>query len=195
MDITKTIFDRLEHHRFLKYDEDQKVWRTLHPLAVRDKIGHALRFSNRKGQGTASASRRKIRRSPSASSQSTFDSCESGMSSSYRSACASPLPNRSVSTNLTPSGDYYEMVQLAAQMDIRGIDVGVGKDNNNMAYSYGGQHPRLPSMVMIPPKQSESVLDFRPFEEDPEDEDLSWILKIPLLEVNENNEIFFVKQS
>ncbi|CAB9514922.1 expressed unknown protein [Seminavis robusta] len=62
MDITKEIFDRLQTHRFLKYNEDTDMWETLHPLAVRDKIGHALRFSNRKG---SSAIRKQVRRSTS----------------------------------------------------------------------------------------------------------------------------------
>lgn len=52
MDITKEIFDSLQSRRFLKFNEDTNLWETLHPLAVRDKIGHALRFSNRKGAST-----------------------------------------------------------------------------------------------------------------------------------------------
>lgn len=59
MDITKQIFDSLQSRRFLKFNEDTNLWETLHPLAVRDKIGHALRFSNRKG---ASTIRNKVRR-------------------------------------------------------------------------------------------------------------------------------------
>lgn len=52
MEVTKEIFDRLQSRRFLKYNEETDLWETLHPLAVRDKIGHALRFSNRKGNTT-----------------------------------------------------------------------------------------------------------------------------------------------
>ena len=59
MDITKQIFDSLQSRRFLKFNEDTNLWETLHPLAVRDKIGHALRFSNRKGATTI---RNKVRR-------------------------------------------------------------------------------------------------------------------------------------
>lgn len=65
MDITKQIFDRLQSRRFLKFNDDTDMWETLHPLAVRDKIGHALRFSNRKGSGTI---RNKVRSSGSLSS-------------------------------------------------------------------------------------------------------------------------------
>jgi len=52
MDVTKTIFDSLQSRRFLKFNDETGMWETLHPLAVRDKIGHALRFSNRRGGST-----------------------------------------------------------------------------------------------------------------------------------------------
>jgi len=62
MEVTKEIFDKLQTRRFLKYNEETDMWETLHPLAIRDKIGHALRFSNRKG---SNAIRKQVRRSTS----------------------------------------------------------------------------------------------------------------------------------
>lgn len=184
MDITKEIYDRLENHRFLKFDDEQKVWQTLRPLAVRDKIGHALRFSNRKGQGSASA-RKKIRRTISGSSQSTFDSCDSGWDSSFRSNTMSPLPN----------AEYSEMVQLAAQMDIHRTSNGSTKDIEEMS-SYCRTSGRLPpSLVSIPTSNDDGVLDYRTLDKESDDDDLAWILQIPLLEVNpETNKIYFVQQ-
>lgn len=171
MDITKEIFHKLEHHRFLKFDEEQKCWHTLHPLAVRDKIGHALRFSNRKGQGQSAKGR--ICRSPSGSSQSTFDSSDSGS--------MLPVPP-STSLKYELSTDYYEMVQLAAER-------GILKDD-----AYRASQPKVSSLVSFARDSDESILDYRTLETDAEC-DLSWILKIPLLEVNtKTNKIYFVQQ-
>ena len=44
MAVTKKVFDLLQasSRRFLKLNEETRQWEVLHPLAIRDKIGHAL---------------------------------------------------------------------------------------------------------------------------------------------------------
>lgn len=50
--ITLEIYDLLAktHSRFLKYNEKMKAWEELPFMQARDKIGHALRFANRRGR-------------------------------------------------------------------------------------------------------------------------------------------------
>lgn len=140
-------------------------------MAVRDKIGHALRFSNRKGQGQSSKGR--ICRSSSASSQSTFDSRDSRSVSPVH-----PL----TSPKYEVSGGYYEMVQLAAER-------GILKDS-----TYTASQQKVSSLVSLARDSDESVLEYRTLESESEC-DLSWILKIPLLEMNaKTNKIYFVQQ-
>ena len=42
MAVTKKVFDMLQSKRFLKLNEETGLWEVLHPLSIRDKIGHAL---------------------------------------------------------------------------------------------------------------------------------------------------------
>ena len=50
MTITKEIYDSMNHtnSRFLKLNESAQQWEELSVTAARDKIGHSLRFANRK---------------------------------------------------------------------------------------------------------------------------------------------------
>jgi hypothetical protein len=49
MAITKEIVAKLSKtSRFLKYDDNEQVWKTISALAARDKVSHALRFANLK---------------------------------------------------------------------------------------------------------------------------------------------------
>jgi len=86
MQITKEIYETLcQTSRFLKYNDEEKVWEEISPLAARDKVGHALRFANNYQAGgtkskkkatttTSSSTQRKrtvVRRQGSFSSSST----------------------------------------------------------------------------------------------------------------------------
>lgn len=47
MCLTKQIYQELtQKSKFLKFNDKEKVWEEISPLAGRDKIGHALRFAN-----------------------------------------------------------------------------------------------------------------------------------------------------
>lgn len=48
MAVTREIYDIVKQSgRFLKYNQDAKVWEEITFLAARDKVGHSLRFSTR----------------------------------------------------------------------------------------------------------------------------------------------------
>lgn len=185
MEVTKEIFDKLQTRRFLKYNEETDMWETLHPLAIRDKIGHALRFSNRKG---SSAIRKQVRRStsdlsnlrqPDMTSSSMMHTSNSlgsmdalkvamqrNMNPLRRSTGSLPFPNLKPS-DLEPS-------------PLRVDSAGFSQMTPMGAFSLGGSmHSGFtgPALVKSSPPLNPG--------------DLSWMLQMPLME-EDDGKVFFV---
>lgn len=84
MEITKEIYTHLSEQssRFLKYNSKTGLWQELTSSAVRDKIGHALRFANRrkrnrKSKPNSSGDSPHKRTNSTSSSSSGYDSSDS----------------------------------------------------------------------------------------------------------------------
>ena len=125
MEVTKTIFDMLQNSRFLKWNDETKQWEVLHPLSIRDKIGHALRFANRKSKASSAAKQSKARRTSSYSSSSSSSSdsgCTSCRSPSCDSStCSSPassLQLTALSIEIPPEVSFFSGLSLGQQSPI-----------------------------------------------------------------------------
>lgn len=178
MEITKEIFDRLQSSRFLKYNEDREIWETLHSMAVRDKIGHALRFSNRKGAGKSLQNKVKSRRSSpiispryaspvpsSASISSSYGSTESSQSSSEEAF----------------SDDGQSLLDMDVQENVF--------EKQPMQSAFSDLKSSFPRYQINLTEQSIQL----PFiSSNSKDEDLSWILRMPLMEMKSDGKVYFV---
>jgi hypothetical protein len=83
--ITKEIYDVLsQNSRFLKMNEQERVWEEITPLQARDKIGHALRFANSHTVTNAKASTKtkKSKKATGLTRQGSFSSSSATSSSS-----------------------------------------------------------------------------------------------------------------
>jgi hypothetical protein len=85
MEITKQIYQDLSQQskRFLKFNTKEGVWQELNSSSVRDKIGHALRFANkRKTKGSKEVSKKPAPRHRRNNSEISSSSTESAYSES-----------------------------------------------------------------------------------------------------------------
>ena len=218
MDITKQIFDRLQSRRFLKFNEDTDMWETLHPLAVRDKIGHALRFSNRKGGSTI---RNKVRRNGS-----NPDICSSYDSSN---SISDHLIRASTTGNLMSFGHSALTKKMnfnahaAATSGQQNAQWGLPAANNNAHHRLAQNNIAAASSLQqnedwltaieklhlnSPPSSNhgESVRKSIPNlplsgnlvattpimeSKDDDDNDLTWMLQMPLMEMKPDGKVYF----
>ena len=99
MTITKELYDivRQQLGRFLKYNEETKLWEELDMMMARDKIGHSLRFANRRRGGSR---RDRLYRKSSASIPSFSSSASSSViSAGADTATTSASTSASVSSS------------------------------------------------------------------------------------------------
>jgi hypothetical protein len=83
--ITKEIYDVLsQNSRFLKLNDQERLWEEITPLQARDKIGHALRFANHHTVTNAKGSTKKSSKKATGGlvRQSSFSSSSATSSSS-----------------------------------------------------------------------------------------------------------------
>lgn len=181
MEVTKEIFDKLQTRRFLKYNEESDMWETLHPLAVRDKIGHALRFSNRKG---SSSIRKQVRRSTSALAsmgQADLNSIRSSMSMGCMDSLQSSVPKQrqNVLRNSTGNMPFQNLMNPA--LGLQDLQGGLAPLNsfalNGNMLNNSSMHSNL--NAVFPPRTS-SNCQVPPTKES----DLSWMLQMPLLDLD-----------
>jgi hypothetical protein len=182
MEVTKEIFDKLQTRRFLKYNEETDMWESLHPLAIRDKIGHALRFSNRKGP---SAIRKQVRRSNSdltslrqadlASSASLTTSNSLGSMDALKAAMLRNPLRRSTGSFPFPNLKPADLEPNPLRVDSSGFQV-----TPLGAFSLGGSmHSGFTTSAVV-----KSSPPLNPG-------DLSWMLQMPLME-EDDGKVFFV---
>ena len=191
MEVTKEIFDKLQTRRFLKYNEENDMWETLHPLAVRDKIGHALRFSNRKG---STSIRKQVRRSTSdmaslqqADMASMRPSMSMGCIDSFNVSCNKPRQNvlRNSTGNMPFSGlmlNQSNDMQTSMQPLSTFSSLGLGNhmlNNNNtgMNSNLNAVFPLRTPSTQAPPSK---------------DNDLSWMMQMPLLDMDAEGQVYMV---
>jgi hypothetical protein len=194
MNVTKEIFDQFQTRRFLKYNDETGMWEVLHPLAVRDKIGHALRFSNRKG---STSIRKQVRRSnPDAdvisSSQNTgfvlrpsSSTTDSALQRTHMEEChwrpsASTLSQFANTSGLQRQMGFFELLNQS--------NINIAKQ---LQQHYQQQKQQELVQTVSPPSSdwcssnwnAQQTEPSKLFDEEQNEMDLSWMLQMPLLEL------------
>lgn len=94
MTVTKEIYESMTDSgsRFLKHNDNMVLWEEISSEAARDKIGHSLRFANRRKNKNLKRSAASVSSSSSSSNGIVSDACSSTCSSSSANSSRSSSP-------------------------------------------------------------------------------------------------------
>lgn len=196
MEVTKTVFDMLQSRRFLKWNDKTKQWEVLHPLSIRDKIGHALRFANRKPKTSLMSSSSSSSSASSAAKKAmrprrtTSDSSSSSSSDSGATSCRSPSCDSSTSSSPSPK-------KQTSQSDPLEIPPEVSFFSSLSLEKETGKRKPKGSPVMTPGQGRLLGSSCEEEEEDPTatlaSNDLLWIMQLPMMEEDpKDRKIYYV---
>ena len=192
MEVTKTVFDILQTRRFLKWNDKTKEWEVLHPLSIRDKIGHALRFANRKpktslssssSSSSASAAKKAVRPRRTSSDSSSSSSSDSGATS-----CRSPSCDSSASSS-PPKKETSQRDSLEVPPEVSFFS------SLSLKKEMGKPKPKVSSIMT--PGQGRLLGSSSCEEEDLTatfaTNDLLWIMQLPMMEEDpKDRKIYYV---
>jgi hypothetical protein len=148
--ITKEIYDVLsQNSRFLKLNDQEKVWEEITPLQARDKIGHALRFANHHTVASvnvkATTKSKKSKKGTGIVRQGSFSSSSATSSSTVAAGDAKPSKAELVAELVEVAKDepkvWDSLVDRLAHQDVRSGSGGPTPDD------VASRHQRMASLA------------------------------------------------